>query len=103
MPLGHNRTVVNRAPRENWSVFHEWLMSPESSERRYATLDVKHEGHQLWPELDVKLEDAQIVKTRPSFKVRPILPLICGVVETIRCSLAARRPMFVVTFPRETQ
>jgi ureidoacrylate peracid hydrolase len=50
--------------RENWSVNHEWLMSPESCERRYATLDVEHEGHQLWPELDVKPEDAQIVKTR---------------------------------------
>ena len=50
--------------RENWSVYHEWLMSPEFCERRYATLDVEHEGHQLWAELDVNLEDTQIVKTR---------------------------------------
>jgi ureidoacrylate peracid hydrolase len=48
----------------NWSVYHEWLMSPEFCERRYATLDVDHEGHQLWAELDVNLEDTQIVKTR---------------------------------------
>jgi isochorismate hydrolase len=50
--------------RENWSVYHEWLMSPEFCERRFATLDVEHEGHQLWAELDVKLEDTQIVKRR---------------------------------------
>lgn len=30
--------------RENWSVYHEWLMSPEFCERRFATLDVEARG-----------------------------------------------------------
>jgi ureidoacrylate peracid hydrolase len=90
--------------RENWSVYHEWLMSPEFCERRYATLDVQHEGHQLWAELDVKSEDTQIVKTRLSAFIQgsSILFLVFAVVELTRCSLVARRPMFVATFPRET-
>src|SRR6266704_1669481 len=39
--------------RENWSVYHEWLMSPEFCERRYATLDIEHEGQLVWTELVV--------------------------------------------------
>jgi ureidoacrylate peracid hydrolase len=50
--------------RESWSVFHEWLMTPERASRRYASMDVEHEGHALWHELDVRPEDAQIVKKR---------------------------------------
>jgi ureidoacrylate peracid hydrolase len=90
--------------RENWSVYHEWLMSPEFCERRYATLDVEHEGHQLWAELDVKLEDTQIVKRAsvPSCKARPISRFVFAVAELTRCLLVARRPTFVATFPRET-
>src|SRR3974390_2052773 len=40
--------------REGWSVFHEWLMTPERRDRRYATMDTAHEGHALWPELDAR-------------------------------------------------
>jgi len=50
--------------RESWSVFHDWLMTPERATRRYASMDVEHEGHALWHELDVRPEDAQIVKKR---------------------------------------
>jgi ureidoacrylate peracid hydrolase len=52
--------------RENWSVLHDWLMVPERRDRRYATMDMGHEGHALWPELDARPEDAQIVKKRYS-------------------------------------
>jgi len=57
---------ASNGTRENWSVYHEWLMSPEFRERRYATLDVDHDGHQLWAELDVRPEDGQVVKRRLS-------------------------------------
>jgi ureidoacrylate peracid hydrolase len=50
--------------RESWSVFHDWLMTPKRRDRRYATMDLAHEGHQLWPLLEVKPQDAQIVKKR---------------------------------------
>lgn len=50
--------------RESWSVFHDWLMTPERRDRRYASMETGHEGHALWSELDVRPEDAQIVKKR---------------------------------------
>lgn len=50
--------------RESWSNYHAYLCTPERAERRYATMDEAHEGHQLWHELDVKPEDAQIPKKR---------------------------------------
>jgi ureidoacrylate peracid hydrolase len=50
--------------RESWSVYHDWLMTPERRDRRYASMELGQEGHALWSELDVRGEDAQIVKTR---------------------------------------
>lgn len=50
--------------RESWSVYHDWLMTPERRDRRYASMELGHEGHALWGELDVHGEDAQVVKTR---------------------------------------
>jgi ureidoacrylate peracid hydrolase len=63
---GHVVWVKNATndTRESWSVFHDWLMTPDRRDRRYATMDLAHEGHALWPLLDVKPEDAQIVKKR---------------------------------------
>jgi len=52
--------------RETWSVMHDWLMTPDRRDRRYATMDTGHAGHALWPELDARPEDAQIVKKRYS-------------------------------------
>ena len=50
--------------RDTWSVYHDWLQTPERRDRRYASMDLAHEGHALWPELDVRPEDAQIAKKR---------------------------------------
>ncbi len=50
--------------RDGWSVYHDWLQTPERRDRRYASMDLAHEGHALWPELEVRPEDAQIVKKR---------------------------------------
>jgi len=63
---GHVVWVKNATndTRESWSVFHDWLHTPQRRDRRYATMDLAHEGHALWAELDAKPEDAQIVKKR---------------------------------------
>jgi ureidoacrylate peracid hydrolase len=63
---GHVVWVKNTtsATRESWSVMHDWLQTPERRDRRYASMEIAHEGHELWPELDVRPEDAQIVKRR---------------------------------------
>ena len=50
--------------RESWSTYHDWLMTPERRDRRYASMELGQEGHALWDPLDVRNEDAQIVKTR---------------------------------------
>jgi ureidoacrylate peracid hydrolase len=65
---GHVVWVKNATndTRESWSVLHNWLMTPERSDRRYATMDADHEGHALWSELEARPEDAQIVKKRYS-------------------------------------
>jgi ureidoacrylate peracid hydrolase len=63
---GHVVWVKNATndTRESWAVFHDWLQTPERRDKRYATMDTAHEGHALWPELDARPEDAQIVKKR---------------------------------------
>ena len=96
---------ASNGTRENWSVYHEWLMSPEFCERRYATLDVVHEGHQLWAKLEVRSEDTQIVKTRFSAFIQDssdIVPclrnrgidtvLIGGAATNVCCDISARDP-----------
>ncbi len=50
--------------RESWSMFHDHLMSPDKAALRYETMDEAHEGHALWDALDVREQDAQIVKKR---------------------------------------
>ena len=63
---GHVVWVKNATndTRESWSVFHDWLMTPERRDRRYESMDVAHEGHALWHALDARPEDAHIVKMR---------------------------------------
>ena len=50
--------------RESWSVYHDWLQTPHRRDLRYSSMDLAHEGHALWAELDVRPQDAQIVKKR---------------------------------------
>jgi ureidoacrylate peracid hydrolase len=80
---GHVIWVKNATndTRESWSVFHDWLMTPKRRDRRYATMDLAHEGHTLWPLLDVKPQDAQIVKKRFSAFIQgssDIASYLCG-------------------------
>lgn len=50
--------------RQSWSTFHDYLLSPEKQNLRYQTLAEEHQGHALWPELDVRDQDATIIKKR---------------------------------------
>lgn len=50
--------------RDSWSNYHQHLMSREYADWRYVSMDTGHEGHALWPALDARPEDAQIVKKR---------------------------------------
>ncbi len=57
------KTATNDT-RESWSIYHNYLMSRDYADWRYASMDIAHEGHALWPALDAKPEDAHIVKKR---------------------------------------
>jgi ureidoacrylate peracid hydrolase len=95
---------------ESWSVFHDWLMTPERRDRRYATMDTSHEGHALWPELDAKPQDAQIVKKRFSafiqdsseivshLRGRGIDTLLIGGTATNVCCESSARDAMMLNF-----
>ena len=94
--------------RESWSVFHDLLMTPERRDRRYAAMDTGHEGHALWPQLDVRPEDPKIVKRRFSAFIQgssEIVPylrgrgidtlLIAGTATNVCCDSSARDAMML--------
>ena len=94
--------------RESWSVFHDWLMTSERRDRRYETMDTGHEGHALWPKLDARPEDAQIVKKRfsafiqGSSNLAEVLRehgldtvLVTGTVTNVCCESTARDAMML--------
>lgn len=94
--------------RDSWSVFHEHLFTPEKMQQRYETMAETHEGHALWPELDVRGQDAQIVKKRFSafvqgssgidayLRARNIdTVLIAGTATNVCCESSARDAMML--------
>jgi nicotinamidase-related amidase len=94
--------------RESWSVMHDCLMTPENRDLRYATMDLAHEGHAPWPELDVLPTDRRIVKRRFSAFIdgsSDIVPylrqqgidtlLIGGTATNICCESSARDAMML--------
>ena len=96
--------------RESWSVLHDWLQTPERRDRRYASMELGQEGHALWPELDVRPEDAQIVKNRYSAFVqgssdieaylrgRGIDTLLIGGTATQVCCESSARDAMMLNF-----
>lgn len=96
--------------RENWSVMHDCLMTPQNRDLRYATMDLAHEGHALWPELDARPEDAQIVKKRfsafiegssdivPYLRGRGIDTLLIGGTATNICCESSARDAMMLNF-----
>lgn len=109
---GHVAWVKNATndTRESWSVMHDCLMTPKNRDLRYATMDLAHEGHALWPELDVHAEDAQIVKKRfsafiegssdivPYLRQRGVDTLLIGGTATNICCESSARDAMMLNF-----
>jgi nicotinamidase-related amidase len=109
---GHVVWVRNatNGTRESWSVMHDCLMTPQNRELRYATMDVAHEGHAQWPELDARPEDGQIVKNRFSafidgssnistyLRQRGIDTLLIGGTATNICCESSARDAMMLNF-----
>ncbi len=96
--------------RESWSVLHDWLQTPDRSDRRYASMELGQEGHALWGELDARPEDAQIVKRRFSafiqgssdieayLRGRGIDTLLIGGTATQVCCESSARDAMMLNF-----
>ena len=96
--------------RESWSVLHDWLQTPDRRDRRYASMELGQEGHALWGELDVRPEDAQIVKKRFSafiqgssdieayLRGRGIDTLLIGGTATQVCCESSARDAMMLNF-----
>ena len=101
------KTATN-GTRDSWSIYHDYLMSPAARDRRYAAMDIDAEGHALWPLLEVKPEDAEIVKKRfsafiqDSSSIESYLRgrgvdtlLIAGTTTNVCCESTARDAMML--------
>lgn len=109
---GHVVWVKNATndTRESWSVYHDWLMTPDRRDRRYTSMDTGNEGHALWPALDALPEDAQIVKKRfsafiqgssdivPYLRSRGIDTLLIGGTATNVCCESSARDAMMLNF-----
>ena len=96
--------------RTSWSVFHDHLMTPTRRDTRYQTMELAHEGHRLWDELEAKPEDAQIVKKRFSafiqgssdienhLRARGIDNLLIGGTATQVCCESSARDAMMLNF-----
>ena len=96
--------------RESWNVYHDWLMTPERRDRRYASMELGQEGFALWSELDVRGDDTQIVKTRFSafiqgssdleawLRARGIDTLLIGGTATHVCCESTARDAMMLNF-----
>jgi ureidoacrylate peracid hydrolase len=91
-----------------WSHHHAHMLTPERSARRLRELDPAHPGFQIAPELDVRPEDARVVKRCYSalvpgssnldavLKERGIdTVLIGGTVTNVCCESTARDAMMM--------
>jgi nicotinamidase-related amidase len=94
--------------RENWSVFHECLMTPERQRRRYADMEKDGDGYQFWHELDIKPGDGKLTKKRYSAFIQGSSPirrhlrqrgidtvLVAGTATNVCCESSARDAMML--------
>jgi len=94
--------------RQSWSVYHEWLMTPERMHRRYESMEEGHDGFEFWHLNDMRPEDAQLIKTRYSafiqnssdverhLRERAVdTVLITGTATNVCCESSARDAMML--------
>lgn len=93
--------------RASWSVRHE-LLSPERADIRLRAMELGAEGFELWQTLDIRTEDARIIKTLYSAFVQgssdlPIrlkndgieYVLIAGTYTNVCCQASAQDAMML--------
>jgi len=92
--------------RDSWSVLNRDLSTPESCEKRAASLRVGSHGYELWSDLEVQPEDAKVQKTRfsafakDSSDIEALLRrrgidtvIVTGTVTSVCCDSTARDAM----------
>jgi len=52
--------------RQNWSTYHEHLLTPERMQRRYESMEEGHDGFEFWHLNDIRPEDTRLTKKRYS-------------------------------------
>jgi ureidoacrylate peracid hydrolase len=94
--------------RQSWSTYHEWLMTPDRMQRRYAAMEQDGDGFAFWHANDIRPEDATLTKTRYSgfiqgssdaerhLRERRIdTVLIAGTATNVCCESTARDAMML--------
>ena len=94
--------------RQSWSVYHEWLLTPERMQRRYESMEEGHDGFEFWHLSDIRPEDACLTKKRYSafiqgssdterhLRERNISAvLIAGTATNVCCESTARDAMML--------
>ncbi|OED42024.1 hypothetical protein AB833_08090 [Chromatiales bacterium (ex Bugula neritina AB1)] len=96
-------TSFSSATLSDWSAFFGGVYSAQFSQAVVSNLSEGSEGHQLWPELDIRAADLQLSKDRFSaflpgacdlphqLRSRKIdTVIICGTVTNVCCESSAR-------------
>jgi ureidoacrylate peracid hydrolase len=94
--------------RQSWSNYHDFLQTPERSQRRYKSMEIGEDGYDFWHLNDIRPEDAQITKKRYSaflqgssdierhLRDRGIdTVLITGTATNVCCEISARDAMML--------
>ncbi|MEX0751995.1 MAG: isochorismatase family cysteine hydrolase [Xanthobacteraceae bacterium] len=94
--------------RQNWSIFHLYLMTPERQKRRYKEMQSGGDGYEFWHALDIEPGDAKLAKKRFSAFIRGSsrierhlrgrgidTVLIAGTATNVCCESTARDAMML--------
>jgi ureidoacrylate peracid hydrolase len=107
---GHVAWIRNgtNGTRESWSNYHQFLQSPDRSERRLKAMDIGEDGYAYWHQNDMRPEDAQITKNRYSAFIQGSSSierhlrdrgidtvLIAGTATNVCCESSARDAMML--------
>jgi ureidoacrylate peracid hydrolase len=92
---------------ESWSTIRE-RFTPDIAKTRWESMQIGHHSVQLWPELDVRAEDLQVIKrrysafTRGSSDIEMVLQdhgidtiIVTGVCTNVCCESTARDAMML--------
>jgi ureidoacrylate peracid hydrolase len=94
--------------RQSWSNYHDYLQTPERSQRRYNAMEIGADGYDYWHQNDIRQEDAQVTKKRYSAFIQGSSPverhlrdrnidtvLITGTATNVCCESSARDAMML--------